>query len=181
MLPPTTAAPGQYVIIDPATGNPLPVVTYAPIVRERPATLPYVNGAPIPRGYMVEEYHPRGLIIGGAITLGSLYLISLSVAPTDDYKNGNGWLAVPVIGPFGWLATRKDRTCGYGSYTYTCSDDSSNRTLAMLDGLGQVAGATMLIAGLAITRKHLVLVDTDVVVAPYATSTSSGLQLLGRF
>ena len=182
-MPPTaTAMPGQqYVYIDPATGNQLPMVTYAPVVRERPATLRYVEGAPIPQGYAIDEYHPRGLIIAGAVTLGSLYLISLSVAPTDDYKNGNGWLAVPVIGPFGWLATRKEQMCGYGSYTYTCSDESSNRTLAMLDGLGQVAGATMLIAGLAITRKQLVLMDNNVVVAPYATSTGSGLRLMGRF
>ena len=158
------------------------MVTYAPVVRERPATLPYVeDGAPIPQGYVLDEYHPRGLILGGAITLGTLYLISLSVAPSDDYKNGNGWLAVPVIGPFGWLATRKTPTCGSGSYTYTCTDESTNRTYVMFDGLGQVAGASLFIAGLAITRKRLVLFNQDAIVAPYATSTGSGLQLMGRF
>ena len=53
--------------------------------------------------------------------------------------------------------------------------------MVMLDGLGQVAGAALLTAGLAITRKHLVLTEQDVIVAPYASSTGSGLNLIGRF
>ena len=178
-----TAMPGQsYVVIDPATGQQMPVMSYGPVLRQRPAELPYVEGAPVPRGYMLEEYHPRGLIIGGAVTLGVLYSISFSVAASNDFNHENGWLAVPVIGPFGWLASRKTPTCGVQPYTYSCGDESSNRTMVALDGLGQAAGAAMLIAGLAITRKHLLLVDQqEVVVAPYASSTGSGLNVIGRF
>ncbi len=156
------------------------MVAYAPIVRERAQTLPYVEGGPVPRGYMIEEYHPKGLIIAGAITLGVLYTFSVTASVSDNGKNGNGWLAVPVIGPFGWLAARHECIDTY-SYSSTCSNEQTYKTWAMLDGLGQVAGATMFIAGLAITRKHLVLVDQDVLVAPYATSTGSGLRLMGRF
>jgi len=178
-----TAMPGQsYTIIDPATGQRVPVITYGPVIRQRPSVLPYVEGSPVPRGYMLEEYHPRGLIIGGAVTLGVLYAISLSVASTNNFDAANGWLAVPVIGPFGWLATRKTPTCDNDPYTSSCSDEPSNRALVTLDGMGQAAGAAMLIAGMAITRKRLLLVDQqEVIVAPYASSSGSGLRLFGRF
>ena len=183
---PMTAMPGQpYMVVDPATGRAMPMITYGPMFRPRPTELPYNEGAPIPRGYMLQEYHPRGLIIGGAVTLGVLYAISLSVASSNDFNTANGWLAVPVIGPFGWLAARKtpSNICGTGSYTYSCNnDDSGNRTAVALDGMGQVAGAAMLIAGLAITRKHLILIDqSEVMVAPYASSTGSGLRIFGQF
>ncbi len=178
--------PGQrYLVIDPATGQAMPMITYGPMFRPRPAELPYNEGAPIPRGYMLQEYHPRGLIISGAVTLGVLYAISLSVASSNNFNTANGWLAVPVIGPFGWLATRKapSNICGSGSFTYSCNnDDSDNRTAVVLDGMGQVAGAALLVAGLAITRKHLILTDpSEVMVAPYASSTGSGLRIFGQF
>src|SRR5664280_129606 len=181
---PMAPVPGQtYIVIDPATGQPMTAITYNPTLRQRPAVLPYLEGAPVPRGYMVEEYHPRGLIIGGAVTLGVLYSLSLAVAASNNFNTANGWLAVPIVGPFGWLATRKTPPCNNSMYSYSCSnDDSGNRAAVVLDGMGQVAGAAMLIAGLAITRKHLLLVDpNETVVAPYATSTSAGLNLLGRF
>jgi hypothetical protein len=182
MQPTATAVPQRYVLIDPSTGAQMPMVTYAPVVRQRPQTLPYMEGAPVPRGYMLEEYHPRGLIISGAVTLGVLYAISLSVASNNDFSGADGWLAVPVVGPFGWLATKKKRSCVTTDYSSYCdTSDSGDRTAVMFDGLGQVAGAALFTAGLAITRKRLVLVDQDVVVAPYATSTGSGLQLMGRF
>ncbi len=178
-----TAMPGQsYAIIDPATGQRVPVITYGTLFRQRPAVLPYVEGSPVPRGYILEEYHPRGLVIGGAVTLGVLYAISLSVASSNNFDTANGWLAVPVIGPFGWLAARKTPTCGTDPYTYTCSDESSNRAMVALDGMGQAAGAAMFIAGMAITRKRLLLVDQqEVIVAPYASSSGSGLRIFGRF
>jgi len=176
-----TVMPGQgYILVDPATGA---QVTYAPIIRQRPQSLPYLEGAPVPRGYMLEEYHPRGLIISGAVTLGVLYAISLSVASSNNFNSTDGWLAVPVIGPFGWLAAKKDQQCVTTSYSSYCDDtnNSGDRTAVMFDGLGQVAGAALLTAGLAITRKRLTLVDQDIVVAPYSTGKASGLTLVGRF
>ena len=154
--------------------------------RTAPSELPYVEGGPVPRGYAVDEYHPRGLIIGGAVTLGTLYAISLSVAAGGNFDSSNGWLAVPVVGPFGWLAARKAPACTNSTYynDNSCeSDESGKRTAVVLDGMGQVAGAALLIAGLAITRKHMVLVNPQeaIVVAPYASSTGSGLRLIGRF
>ena len=181
--PTVTTLPGQpYLVVDPATGRAMPIITYGPMARPRPEVLPYVEGAPGPRGYVLEEYHPRGLLIGGAVTLGVLYMISFTVASANNFGPANGWLAVPVIGPFGWLATRKSPNCN-NSIDVTCnSDESGNRTVVALDGMGQAAGAAMLVAGLAITRKHWLLVDPqDVFVAPYTSSTGSGLNIFGRF
>lgn len=184
--PPTTAIPGQpYILVDPATGRQMPMLTYGPMLRQRPAELPYTEGAPIPRGYVLQEYHPRGLIIGGAVTFGVLYLISFSVASSNNFDSTNAWLAVPVIGPFGWLAARKSPTCNNTTSIYTVScntDDSGNRAMVAMDGMAQVAGAAMLIAGVAITRKRLLLTDQqELFVAPYTSSTGSGIRLFGRF
>jgi len=174
-----------YSAYDPSTGQ---IVLVSPMLQapRLPAKeLPYFENRPIPPGYSVEEYHLRGLIIGGAVTLGVLWAISFSVASSNDFSGANGWLAVPVIGPFGWLATRDKPKCDDTEYYYdSCNrDESSNRTLVAFDGIGQLAGSAMLIAGLAITRKRLVLVDPQaaISVAPYSSSRGSGLQLVGRF
>jgi len=173
-----------YPVYDPSTGQ---IVLVSPLVQAQrlpPRELPYSDNRPVPPGYAVEENHLRGLIIGGAVTLGTLWAISFSVASSNNFSAANGWLAVPVIGPFGWLATRKSPQCNTSyDYSYSCSDESSNRTLVAFDAIGQLAGAGMLIAGLAITRKHFVLVDPQaaIAVAPYATSRGSGLQLIGQF
>lgn len=184
-LPPSAPPAGQppYVIVEPNSGQAL-MPAYGPIARAVPSELPYVEGGPVPRGYALEEYHSRGLIISGAVTLGTLYALSLSAAAGGNFNRANGWLAVPIVGPFGWLAARKAPVCQYYDVTDTCrSDEDSKRAIVTVDGLGQVAGAALLIAGLSITRKHLVLVNPQdaVIVAPYASSTGSGLRVIGRF
>ena len=53
---------------------------------------------------------------------------------------------------------------------------------ALSQGVVPTLTTTLLIAGLAITRKHLVLIDqSEVMVAPYASSTGSGLRIFGQF
>lgn len=186
---PMPMQPGQaqfgqpYPVYDPNSGQ---IVLVSPLVQAQrlpPRELPYSENRPVPPGYALDEYHIRGLIIGGAVTLGTLWAISFSVASSNDFSGANGWLAVPVIGPFGWLATRKAPQCNTATYYSSCNDESSNRTLVAFDGIGQIAGAGMLIAGLAVTRKRLVLIDPQaaIAVAPYATSRGSGLQLVGQF
>ncbi len=183
---PTAVAPGMqgsqippgYVVIDPATGRPMA----APSPRtQRPETLPYHEGAPIPTGYTLEESHYNGLIIGGIIPFGVLYAISLSVASGNDFKGPAGWLAVPVVGPFGWLAAHKSQTC-YSDVCYSDSADATERSFVMMDGVFQLTGAALFVTGLAITRKQLVLTDPqEIYVVPYASSTAHGLSVLGRF
>jgi hypothetical protein len=185
--PPPGASQAQfgqpYPVYDPNSGQ---IVLVSPLVQAQrlpPRELPYSENRPVPAGYALDEYHLRGLIIGGAVTLGTLWAISFSVASSNNFAAANGWLAVPVIGPFGWLATRKAPQCNNSDYYSSCSDESGNRTMVAFDGIGQIAGAGMLIAGLAVTRKRLLLIDPQaaIAVAPYATSRGSGLQIIGQF
>jgi hypothetical protein len=115
----------------------------------------------VPRGYHVEERARRGLIIGGALTLGIPWMLGITVASTDDFSNQSGWLVVPTLGPWITIATREtDKTCSFysstgGTSTSSCHDDNTVRTLLILDGLTQAAGTVMLIAGLSSTKKVL--------------------------
>jgi len=194
---PSTAAPGAtsaspravapamlprqqaYIVIDPATGRPMSVNGQYSGLQRRPATLSYEEGAPIPRGYVLRESNLTGLVIGGIIPLSIFYLISFSVASGNNFKGPAGWLAVPVIGPFGWLAAHKSNCVGD-----VCSDaeDVLGRTFVTMDGIFQVAGAAMFITGLAITRKKLVLIENqEMYIVPYTSSTTQGLSILGSF
>ena len=127
---------------------------YAPPLRA-PESVPY-NGGPVPAGYHVEERPRRGLVIGGALTLGIPWVLGVALASGSDFSNKSGWLVVPVLGPWINIAARTpDTYCsGYGTNA-TCVKEVDNgyRTLLILDGLTQAAGAVMLIYGLASPKK----------------------------
>src|SRR6185369_16285824 len=164
--PPAAAAPPGYAPA-PAPGYapapppgyayaypPPPGYAYSYPKALRPPESASYNGGPVPQGYHLEERPRRGLIIGGALTLGIPWMLGITVASTDDFTNQSGWLIVPALGPWITIATRKtDRTCDYISNTNNCHDDNTVRTLLILDGLTQAAGTIMLIAGLSSTKK----------------------------
>lgn len=127
--------------------------------RDMPETLPYEEGDPVPYGYRPDTRIRRGLVIGGAVTLGSLYLMSASFGSlasdvdsgSDDYTP----LYVPVLGPFITINTANSR----GSGTF----------FLLMDGVGQSAGLAMLIAGLAAPQSVLVRNDiAEVRLSPVA-------------
>jgi hypothetical protein len=114
----------------------------------------YVEGQPVPAGYHVETRPRKGLVVAGAIVFGSLYVISASVAGSSK-RDGDGFLLIPVFGPFIDLGQRGD-SCNSNNNAFLCSStDSSERFWLVFDGLGQAAGATMLIAGLVAQEKML--------------------------
>lgn len=117
--------------------------------RDLPETLPYEEGDPVPYGYRPDTRIRKGLVIGGAVTLGSLYLISASFGSlaTDVSSSGDDYrpLYVPVLGPFITINTADSR----GSGTF----------FLLIDGVGQSAGLAMLIAGLAAPKSVLVRND----------------------
>jgi|HubBroStandDraft_6_1064221.scaffolds.fasta_scaffold414253_2 hypothetical protein len=132
-----------------------------------PPTLPYLEGEPVPQGYQIKGRPVRSMVLAGAITFGSTYLVSAltaaSLLAADSSDNG-GYAALfaPLAGPFAAIGTLHSSGAG---------------TLwLVLDGLGQVAGATMLIYGLAAEEKYLqrtpvaVLTHPDVLVGPGTTS-----------
>ena len=145
-----------------------------------PKTLPYLDGAPQPPGYRLEESKMKGLIIGGIVPLSALYLISLTVASENNYHGTAGWLALPVAGPYAWLIDDHSRhSCATG---YCGSDNSAERGLVVFDAMVQTAGAAMFITGLAVTCKQWVLANpAELYVAPFASTSMRGISAVGRF
>jgi len=164
-----------------ALPSPLPVGFY-------PAILPYRAGLPIPPGYHVEHRAATGMIGGGLATLLLGYGTAIVLGATADVKDGTGWLALPVIGP--WLAI--------GARSYHCSNDPTLanqcvsgafgevQTIAILsaDAVVQATGAVLFVAGLASGRDELVRSDLPVSVriTPRAVGANGfGLGVDGRF
>ena len=140
-----------------------------------PEYLPVREGEAPPPGYHHDTKIRKGLVIGGAVSFGTLYLISaLSAALTLDvcsHCDGAAGLFVPGVGPF--ITAGIERV-----------DSASVNVLLILDGLGQSAGIAMLVAGLAATEEVWVRNDFGSIewtLAPDAASDRAGLQLLGRF
>lgn len=136
-----------------------------------PRELPYDEGQPIPPGYRVES-HPRvGLIIGGSVSLGTLYLLSaLSGAIMLDTNPGEKGapLFAPVVGPFVAIGTLK--ASATGSF------------LLVVDGLGQAAGLGMLIGGIAAPKTTLLRNDVMARFVPVDPSSGApGLGVVGEF
>lgn len=135
----------------------------------------YEEGEPIPPGYHAETRVRSGLVVGGAVTFGVMYLLSVLVgAAISDVNRSVGnkesgeFLYVPVAGPFLQM-TRTESSSG-------------NATLA-IDGIAQAAGATMLIVG--ITSPKTVLVRNDLgevrVMPMRMGDKGGGLGLVGTF
>lgn len=135
--------------------------------------LPYEEGDPVPAGYRVVRQKRRGLIISGSIVLGVPWALSLAIAAGNDFDDGTGLLAIPVAGPWLMLATdhARDKRCS-SAYDYCDEDRSGLRAMLVLDGLAQVAGASLLTAGLVSHRVRLVRDDVTVSVVP--TSFGAG-------
>ena len=122
------------------------VVTAPP--GDRPRTLPYVEGDPIPVGYRRDEKPITGLVIAGPIVLGLGWLTSSMVGllmAADRLGDDNGFIpmVVPVAGGLITIGTAKDR----------------NREGAAIGGVMsfvvQSAGLGMLIGGLVAKRPVL--------------------------
>jgi hypothetical protein len=135
----------------------------------------YEDGEPIPPGYHAESRVRSGLVVGGAVTFGVLYLLSVLVgaAISDTNKSFGGkdngdFLFVPVAGPF---------------LQMTKTESSSGNVTLAIDGIAQAAGATMLIVG--ITSPKTVLVRNDLgqvhVMPMRMGDKGGGLGLVGTF
>ncbi|HEV3193876.1 MAG TPA: hypothetical protein VGY54_25400 [Polyangiaceae bacterium] len=133
-------------------------------------------GEPIPPGYHPAERLRKGLIIGGAITFGVLYLFSaIGAAAVHDANASVGGsdnadaLYIPALGPF----MQMTRTTSALGNVYNA-----------IDGAGQCAGLVMLIVGLTSPRTILVRNDIGAIRVqpmPYVSSHSAGLGLVASF
>jgi hypothetical protein len=110
------------------------------------------EGEPIPPGYHPITRIRKGLVIGGAVTFGTVYLINVLAAAiaTDTCSVGAlgcstlSALYIPVAGPFVQLGNSHSATGSFG---------------LVFDGLLQAGGAAMLIAGIAAPRTVLIRND----------------------
>jgi hypothetical protein len=168
--PPGYPPPGYY------PGYPYPPPGSQPPAREREVR--YEEGDPVPPGYVVRERPRRGLIISGSIVLGIPYVLGLVSASADNFSNESGWLAVPAIGPWITLASRR----GCDSYRYSEDDASCRavRTVLVLDGIMQATGAILFVAGVSSTKKVLVRQEAWAI-APGHVGSGYGLVTQGRF
>lgn len=138
---------------------------YAPPTMQAPARLPYHDGQDVPPGYSVTTHARRGLVIGGAVTFGVLYALSLIAVDasrkdghTDDNMRN---LYIPAIGPF-----------------IAASNTEGSKSVLYLDGLGQVAGLAMFVSGLAFPQTELVRNDVaSVRVLPMVGQGKSGMTM----
>src|SRR5581483_3869749 len=134
-----------------------------------------------------EMHADRSMIAGGAALLATSYLaasISASIfvglngsdGPCNagsgtnntclNYQTAGGVLFIPLLGPF-------ISAGGAGNASWSVP-------WAMVDGMAQIAGLAMIIAG--VRNKHKVPVYGDRInLAPTASATSAGVSLTGRF
>jgi hypothetical protein len=166
--PPAGARPGY--------GPPI----YAPQPSGAPVYAPeeisdFDDSAPVPYGYTKVSRARKGLIVAGAVTLGATYLATTFVAAVaDDINKADGSnvdvtpLYVPVVGPYLEIGN---------------TDSSVARFYLTVSGLGQTAGAIMLVYGLTSPRTVLVRNDQLIVtsIAPLIAPGASGLSVVGRF
>jgi hypothetical protein len=124
---------------------------------------------PIPPGYRTEERMRKGLVIGGAVTFGTMYLLTaLGAAICSDAGGTCGALYVPAIGPFIQMGQSSTATGGF---------------FLALDGVVQLGGVAMLIAGIAAPKTVLVRNDVgfELHFAPIISRDHTGMGLVGRF
>jgi hypothetical protein len=136
----------------------------------------YEEGEPIPPGYHADTRIRSGLVVGGAVTFGVMYLFSVLagsiINDAADASYGNksdrgDFLFIPVVGPF---------------LQMTKTSSSSGNTMLVIDGVAQAAGATMLIVGITSPRTVLVRNDlAEVRVTPMTVGTGNGVGLVGTF
>ena len=200
VTPSLPAAPVPAQEPPPSSYPPAPTPTSEPLALPPvfPALLPYRPGLPVPPGYHVESYASSGLVITGSITFALAYLTGLGVGLNDNFKNGTGWLAVPLIGPWAAIGARdvdcriRDQITSPDRISLavadarrcfrTASKEATDIALLAGDGIVQVVGLALLIAGVADQTHELVRNDAKLrVVALPRLNGGLDLGLRARF
>ena len=183
--PPASSAPtanGEYVA--PLSQSTQPSYVPQSVAMSGPAVLDWDtdSGRPPPAGYRADTRIRKGLVIGGAVTFGAMYLLTAltaaaindsksytysSIGTTSSKSSSAGLLYIPVVGPFAYLSNA-------GSQSAT--------VVLIIDGVAQAAGAAMLIGGLAIPKHVLVRNDlAKIEIMPLVAPGHTGLGLVGTF
>lgn len=124
----------------------------------------YTPGMKVPPEYRVVEGPRKKLLVSGAVVFGVSYLAMASLgiyglATTTGDATGSVFMFIPVLPPFGYALAP----------TYNASSGSALlRTAFFVDGVMQVAGIGLLIAG-AVTRGKYLERQNVVSVVPSVT------------
>ena len=158
-----------------------------------PPVLPYREGVEPPQGYVLSAQRNGGLMTGGGLTWGAAYAGGLVYALSKGFDNGTGWLAAPIVGPWGAIGGRDFRCQSSQSVTQkeidSCVDGALDEvtsiTLLAMLGLVQAVGATLFFVGVG--DKHQEWVRTDLAGVQLKADVGSvgdsaqGLKLAGQF
>jgi len=132
-----------------------------------PPILPYYEGVEPPEGYVLQSRRNYGLMIGGGLTWTAAYGTGLVYAMGKSFDNGTGWLAAPLIGPWGAIANRDFRCESSQNVTQkeidSCVDGALNEVtsitfLAMM-GMVQAVGVTLFFVGVGDTTEEWLRAD----------------------
>jgi hypothetical protein len=176
--PPGYAPPPAGYAPPPAGYAPPPAGYYAPPVAYGAPVGPRViddfdDGQAIPAGYHKATKIRTSLVIGGAVTFGSVYFVTgLSGAIASDVSgnHSDNLLLIPAIGPFCLLGQGFPATADF---------------FLVLDGLAQVAGIAMFTVGIAMPRTVLIRNDlAKVTIMPKPMTfgqNSGGFGVVGSF
>ncbi len=162
--------------------------------RQAPRELEYIDGVEVPEGYVKVERMRSGLVIAGAVTFGVGWLAAATAAVSQVGEGGScrGWghrddedygiqdyedplgctrgtdaedfapLYIPIAGPFIAMGTLEHA-------------DGAVRAALLLDGVVQVGGAAMFVAGL-VAKKTLLVRTPEASVSLVAGPGTLGLQ-----
>lgn len=195
VVAPTYSAP-----VAPLAAPPVPpsIAPAAPGAMDpRPPVLPYYDGLPVPPGYEVVKRPAAGLLAGGLVGLGIGYAGGLTFAAANGFKNGTGWLAAPIVGPWGAIGARNYETCRTRTVAEAkaCVRNAVKEvqviTFFAVDGIAQLAGGLVTLAGAVSTKEELlrsdlvekpaVVEDVKVSVVPPVGGNPWALSVRGTF
>jgi hypothetical protein len=138
-----------------------------------PMEMPYVEGQPIPLGYHTERRPVRGLLIGGGISFGLSYVLTLATGLSGTNKSAPA-TAIPIFGAF----------VGGATYQPPPNTIVGGVTRDALIGLGavQVAGAALILGGV-LGGKTVLARDAPIQILPVPTASrdGGGLSFVGAF
>ncbi len=165
-----------------------------------PPMMPAYKNFPAPPGYVDRYRMNTPLLAAGGITLGITYVASFVRGAQDGFKNGMGSLAIPVVGPWLAISSRKidckvsvdtsqpkdlndvDKNVNLTTKEATKCFSKEAATIAVMTGMGigQLIGATLMAAGLLDRRHYYVRTDlTELSIEPRFDFGHYGLVLRG--
>jgi hypothetical protein len=153
--------------------------------------LPYYKEYPVPPGYEVVKRPASGLIKGGLVGWSIAYAGAIGFAAVEGFENGTAWLAVPLIGPWGAIGARNYEQCKTSTVAEAkrCVRNAVKEvqiiTFVAVDGIGQLAGALVMLAGGLSSKEELIRSDlvekVEVSVLPPANGDPWALSVRGVF